>query len=170
MPTVPRRPSPRRRPSPAAFRRGFTLIEVLIVVTILGILSSVVIQTFGVTSDDARRTAFVTSLRTFADAAEQYRMLEGDYLEDGSTGALPAGFAPYVDVRGWERETPIGGHWDSERDDNGIGAGIGVHFDGAVVRDDAYMTLVDAIGDDGDLTSGGFRKLGAGRFYRVLEE
>ena len=32
-------------------------------------------------------------------------------------------------------------------------------------RDDAYMTQVDSLFDDGNLSTGGFRKIAADRYY-----
>ena len=50
-------------------------------------------------------------------------------------------------------------------------AGVGVHFDGAgKTRDDLYLQRLDAIIDDGDLTSGQFRKLAKDRYYNVVAE
>ena len=44
--------------------KGFTLIEMLIVVTILGILAAIVLPRFAGSSDDARKKAHITE-RTF---------------------------------------------------------------------------------------------------------
>ena len=83
------------RPTPG-MRRGFTLIEILIVVVILGILATIVLATFRGTTEDAERTAFLSSGRIFSDAALRYWIDNRAYLEDASSGVLPAGFEPYV--------------------------------------------------------------------------
>jgi prepilin-type N-terminal cleavage/methylation domain-containing protein len=147
---------------------AFTLIEVLIVVVLLGVLAAIVIANVSTTSDDAQRTAFVRSGRIFANAATRYWIENGDYLEGAASGVLPAGFEPYVMETAWG-ETPIGGVWDTERDSFGVRAAIGVHFDGTgVTRDDAYMTTLDDMVDDGDLATGGFRKLDTDRYYFII--
>ncbi|MCP3905976.1 MAG: type II secretion system protein [Planctomycetes bacterium] len=158
-------------PSPRpAHRRGFTLIEILIVVTILGILASIVIALVNVTTEDAQRTAFVSSGRVFSKAAQRFWLDNGGPLEDASSGVLPAGFDPYVQETAWG-ETPIGGVWDTELNSFGIGSALGVHFDGTgQTRDDTFMTEVDLVADDGDLTTGSFRKLAADRYYFVLAD
>jgi type II secretory pathway pseudopilin PulG len=146
-------------------------MEVLVVVVILGILAALLIVGFADATTEAAQKSFVTSLKTFAEAAELYRTKEGQYPPDGSTGLVPPGFEDYVDVRRYEMITVIGGRWDTELNDNGVTAAVGVHFNGdGMTQDDAYMSGVDAVFDDGDLTDGGFRKLADGRYYAVLAD
>ncbi|MBT8485301.1 MAG: type II secretion system protein [Phycisphaerales bacterium] len=149
---------------------GFTLIEILIVVVILGILAAIVLSLFGTSSQNAQRTAFATSGRILTDAAVRYRLDTRDYLEDAASGVLPIGFAPYIQETAWG-ETPIGGVWDTELNSFGVTAALGVHFDGTgETRGDLYMLGLDDMMDDGDLTSGEFRKLAADRYYFVLAD
>ncbi len=150
-------------------RRGFTLVEILIVVVILGILAAIIVPLFTGASEDARRGAFVESLGGLKRAAELFAVRTGSYPLDTSSGAAPTdGFEDYIRVSQWTKVTPIGGVWDTELNDNGITAAIGVHFDGTgATRDDTYMTIVDEIMDDGDLSTGSFRKLADARYYWV---
>lgn len=152
-----------------ARRRGFTLIEILIVVVILGVLASIVIASFTTSADDARRGAFADSTRTLAIAIERYRLDTGAWPEDASSGVLPSGFAPYVAEVAFERGTPVGGVWDTELASYGVASAVGVHFDGTgATRDDAYMTPIDVALDDGDLETGRFRRLDADRYYWIV--
>ena len=152
-------------------QRGFTLVEVLIVTVILAIIAAVVMPMFGQTMDTTRRGTFVTDLQTFARQAEIFRAKTGQYLPDGGSGVLPIGFEDYIDAEDWENGTPVGGVWDSEHNSSGVTFAIGVHFDGTGdTRDDAFMTFVDEIFDDGDVNAGKFRKLGADRYYYVMTE
>jgi prepilin-type N-terminal cleavage/methylation domain-containing protein len=149
---------------------AFTLIEILIVVVILGILAMVVISLFRTTTDDAMRTAFVTSARSYCEAAVRYRLDTHEYLENAASGVMPAGFATYIRTADWGH-TPLGGVWDTELNTFGVTSALGVHFNGTgQTRDDVYMQEVDARFDDGDLTTGGFRKLDADRYYFVLAD
>lgn len=151
--------------------RGFTLVEILIVVVILGILSGVVVPAFAGVSDEARQGAFVESMHGMIEGCEMYRATTGQNIVDASSGTWPAELDGFIEESDFERETPVGGVWDTEYNDSGVTSAVGVHFDGTgVTRDDAFMTEIDAILDDGDLTSGVFRRLGAGRYYYVLEE
>lgn len=159
----------RASPCGGVRRRGFTLIEILIVVLILGILAAVVVASLNTTTDDAKKNAFAASIKIFANASMRYAVDTGAYVGDGSSGQVPAGFAPYINSNSYTSVTPIGGVWDTEYNSYGIISAVGVHFNGqGETRDDAYMAEIDAILDDGDLSTGAFRKLGAGRYYWVI--
>lgn len=148
--------------------RGFTLVEILIVVVILGILSAIVVPAFASAVGESRAGAFVTSVRNMAKAAEMYQARTGLYLPDSTSGVLPPELADYLDTTEFENGTPLGGDWDTEFNDNGFTSAIGVHFDGDDPGD-AFMTEVDALFDDGDLATGEFQQgTGAGRYYYVL--
>ena len=151
-------------------KRGFTLVEILIVVVILGILAAITIPMFTDAANGARQTVFVTDVREFAKAAHLYRVETGEYLEDSSSGTLPAGWAPYVDENKWTQPTPIGGVWDMELNSFSITQALGVHFDGTgQTRDDAYMLEIDRAFDDNNLATGAFREIADNqRYYYVL--
>lgn len=55
-------------------REGFTLIEILIVVIILGILAAIVIPQFTDASNDARVSAMVSDLQTVRSQIELYKV------------------------------------------------------------------------------------------------
>ena len=55
-------------------RKGFTLVEILIVVIILGILAAIVIPQFTDASNDARLSAQQSDLQTIRGQLELYRM------------------------------------------------------------------------------------------------
>lgn len=151
-------------------RRGFTLVEILIVVVILSVLAALVVPNMAGASVQATQTTFVRQLKNWVDAAHVYMAATKTYLPDGSSGEVPAGFGPFIDPEGWTGGTPIGGVWDAEYEDNGVTSAIGVHFDGTgETRDDAYMTEIDGIFDGGDLATGSFRKLSDARYYFVIE-
>lgn len=152
-----------------AARSGFTLVEILIVVVILGILSALVLPSFSRASDDSNRTVFATDLRQYVEAAQLYYNFEGRPLPDLSTGQMGGNWAEYVDADKWTAPTSIGGSWDAELASFGVAAAIGVHFNGAgSTRDDEYMIRIDQMIDNGDLESGGFRKLADDRYYSVF--
>lgn len=55
-------------------QRGFTLVEILIVVIILGILAAIVIPQFSNASDDARKSSLSGQLQTLRSQIELYRL------------------------------------------------------------------------------------------------
>src|ERR1700753_1464663 len=65
-----------RRPN--ALRRGFTLVEILIVVIILGILAAIVIPQFTNASNDARNNSVASTLQTARSQIELFKIQHGD--------------------------------------------------------------------------------------------
>jgi general secretion pathway protein G len=63
-------------------RGGFTLIEILIVVIILGILAAIVIPQFSSASNDARKSNVVTTVQTLRSQIALYKLQHQDTLPD----------------------------------------------------------------------------------------
>lgn len=65
--------------------KGFTLVEILIVVVILGILAAIVIPQFTSASESAKASSLVTQLQTLRSQLELYQLQHnGDYPSDDS--------------------------------------------------------------------------------------
>src|SRR5450759_3352238 len=58
--------------------RGFTLVEILIVVIILGILAAIVIPQFTNASNDARNNSIASTLQTVRSQTELFKIQHGD--------------------------------------------------------------------------------------------
>ncbi len=69
--------------------RGFTLVEILIVVIILGILAAIVIPQFTNASQDARKSSLTSQLQTLRSQIELYKLQHGDTLPDLTTNWDP---------------------------------------------------------------------------------
>jgi general secretion pathway protein G len=70
-------------------RKGFTLVEILIVVIILGILAAIVIPTFTNSAQDARRSALQSTVQSVRAQVELYKLQHGDTLPDLVTSWAP---------------------------------------------------------------------------------
>jgi len=85
--------------------KGFTLVEILIVVIILGILAAIVIPQFTNASQDARKSSLASQLQTLRSQIELYKLQHGDALPDLVTSWAPmttvvayqgTNFGPYM--------------------------------------------------------------------------
>ena len=69
-------------------KRGFTLVEILIVVIILGILAAIVIPQFTNASEDARRSSMTSQLQTLRSQIELFKLQHKDNLPGVAAGAF----------------------------------------------------------------------------------
>ena len=151
-------------------QHGFTLVEILIVVVILGILAAIMTPLVANAVDGSNQVAFITDMRTLGNAVTLYTNETGQFLEDSSSGQLPTGLGPYIRPNAWTNGTPLGGVWDMELNSFGITSGFGVHFNDGTHPGDAYMQQIDQTYDDGNLAAGGFQKIAADRYYFIVAQ
>jgi type IV pilus assembly protein PilA len=110
-------------------QEGFTLVELMIVVVILGILAGVGIQQYGNVQNRAKTAAHNANVRIIASAANMYVMLENKAPVDGDKTAIEV-----IQEAGYLQEIPT----------NPFGEG-----EGSVAPAGAYVVAVTAPEGDG---------------------
>ena len=95
-----------------AYRKnsGFTLVEILIVVVILGILAAIVIPQFSDASTEARVSSLRGDLQTMRSQIQLYKIQHNDYLPGAGTATFTQALIGYTDVAGavWVSGTSTG--------------------------------------------------------------
>ena len=115
-------------------KQGFTLVEILIVVVILGILAAIVIPQFTNASESAKSSSLVSQLQTIRSQLELYQVQHnGNYptlVDEGTTDWTPmteasGGFGPYLQQAPLNPFTNSSAvtDWDSTADGAGDPAG-----------------------------------------------
>lgn len=140
-------------------RVGFTLIDLMITITILGIIAVEVIPTFKNAQVTASATSAGTSMVAIAKAARHYKVINGEWPEDKNRRVIPPElmqYFPYIDFE----NAPLGGVWDYEdwRGQSYTAGGDLIGIAVSIVEGDPSQYIhVDRAIDDGDLESGSVR-------------
>ena len=144
--------------------QGFTLVEIMVVVVIIGLLAAIAIPAFQRVRTRSQVSSFTNDLRIASQAFETFAMENGTWPSDGSS-AISNTMDGYLSLSKFSESTPLGGQWDWDFGQFGVTAGLSVL---SPTANSTTMTLVDASIDDGDLTTGDFRSRSGG-YILVLE-
>jgi general secretion pathway protein G len=79
-------------------RKGFTLVEILIVVVILGILAAIVIPQFTNASSEAKQASLRSNLQTLRSQIELYKIKNSDTPPTTLATLVTAGYIQAVPV------------------------------------------------------------------------
>lgn len=152
-----------------------TLVELMIVVSVLAILAAIVLPKFSSATDDAKAAHAVTTLKVLANAVTRYHLEHDDWPANVGRGVLPPELEPYLVGADMENDV-TGGKWDYENwigrgrtMNDGRGIGIAFHLRGG---DQQQFPEIDRIIDDGDLETGSMQIYGSGNalLYLVYAE
>lgn len=147
-------------------RAGYTLVEIMIVVAIIGLLAVIALPSFARVRVIASGIQVANNLRVFGHAFAQYAIEHGSYPPDNHE-ELPAGMEGYIDAADFNVTTAIGGRYNWEGPDQYAFAGVSVSSSSYPQEE---LTRIDAAVDDGDLSTGQYRVPGNGRFTFIIEE
>ena len=144
--------------------QGFTLIEIMIVVVIIGFLASMAIPAFQKVRRNTQNNTFANDLRLVRSAVETCIMSRVQFPPDGFPGSFPAELEAYLPTNISTKQTPVGGMWDWDYEQFGVKAGISVY---QPIADADQMQEIDRLVDDGNLGSGNFRARPSGYIYVI---
>ena len=97
--------------SKASLRTGFTLVEIMIVVAIIGLLGAIAIPSYVHTRSRTQANACINNLRQIEAAVQQVVFEKGKH--DGETIAWPDDVTPYIKLNssGSIPNCPAGGNY-----------------------------------------------------------
>ena len=156
-------------PTRADFDQGFTVLEIMIAVLIIGVLAALSVPIYQHINRSSRNARFISDLRTFSQAYETYAMKYGKWPPTADAGVVPTGMSGELQDSHWIASNSIGGNWKWDYNHpraNGFIAGISVM---GVTVSDSQMLEIDTKMDDGDFTTGSFIK-GTDRFTFILQK
>jgi prepilin-type N-terminal cleavage/methylation domain-containing protein len=87
--------------------KGFTIVELLIVIVVIGILAGLVITTYNGIQQKARNTERTTDLKTFQSQLEAYYANNGKYPSGTDLGGTSASNLTFIaaNLKGMDKET-----------------------------------------------------------------
>lgn len=154
----------RRRKSTAS--SGFTLVEVMIVVVLIGLLAAIAVPAFSKARSNSMASRLANDFRVFANSFEVHNIASGEWAEDGDGNSVPADVEPYLRGTSWTLPAPNNGTWDWEKDRHGVTAAVALTADSADSVS-VFEHVDQLLDDDGDLGTGRFQFV-ADRYIYIL--
>ena len=92
-------------------QQGFTLLELLVVVLIIGILASIALPQYEMAVTKAKVASILPLMRRWKDALQEYKLQHGSYCKDNDCEEMPDA-------------SDLGVNWPSDWNDGECGDGI----------------------------------------------
>jgi type IV pilus assembly protein PilA len=149
--------------------RGFTLVEIMVVVVIIGLLAALALPAFQRTQRATQNSRAINDFRVFVQAFEVYNTQNGAWPANAGAGVVPTGMSKDFKEDTWKAQVNIlGGRWNW--DVNRAEFMAGVSISGATASDE-QLTEIDVKIDDGNLSTGLFQKISSSptRVSYILE-
>lgn len=137
-------------------KKGFTLVEILIVVVILGILAAIVIPQFTGAATEAKLSALVSDLQTMRSQIELYKLQHNEALPSAASVGFVLALTDQTDVAGdagtdygpYLQKIPTNQFNDSDVIDSTGTAGDGVGgWEFNTTTGEIYPDFIDMDGD-----------------------
>ncbi|WP_309381463.1 type II secretion system protein [Cerasicoccus frondis] len=145
-------------------RQGFTLLEIMIVVIIIGVMLAMAIPGFKAVRERTRVATFLNDFRAVKEAINRYSLEEGHY-PIGEGGGPAADFYDYIRGDVIDGRTVIGGNWAVDATNYLFAIGVANYE-----VDDSLIQQIDSGVDDGDTSTGQMFIQGEKTFYFIIEE
>jgi prepilin-type N-terminal cleavage/methylation domain-containing protein len=137
-------------------RAGFTLVEIMITITIIGFLAAMAIPAFTLMRQRSQNARLANDLRSFSGAFQTYIMENSDWPADVSPGVVPAEMAGSLSSA-WTMPLACGGQWEWDYEPSTPLIAITLYNPTAPLT---QMLALDRLIDDGNATTGRFRQNG----------
>jgi prepilin-type N-terminal cleavage/methylation domain-containing protein len=155
--------------------RGFTLVEIMVVVTIISFLAMMAVPTIRKLQLKARASTTANNLRVFETAFQTYANERGGFPAAADPGELPPQMVGRIKETDWSKVSPLGGHyaWESNQVFGGVtckaAISINTTGDSALASDADQLQTLDRMVDDGNLNTGNLIFAGSGSLVWIIE-